>query len=88
MAGAKLSAKRRPGPESSGICTARALRHVATTAMASARRASPSHVVSHPAALGCSAATTAAPSAVPPMARRPHPETAVNHAARSMVSRI
>src|ERR671939_697904 len=27
MAGAKLSAKRRPGPESSGICTARALRH-------------------------------------------------------------
>ena len=56
--------------------------------MASATTASPNQVTSHSSRVGCRAARSAAASAVAPTATWPHPGTAVNEPARSIVWRM
>lgn len=53
-----------------------------------ARRPSASQTRSHAAGESCLAASDAAASAVTPIIRYPHPETAVNATDRSIVSRM
>ena len=88
MGGRTLRPKRRPGPERIGSLTAYALRTIVEPPIARATTASPSHVASHSSTLVCRAATRAAASAVTPTATCPHPGTAVNDPARSMVWRM
>jgi len=64
------------------------LRTIVHPPIASATMASPSQVASHSSGVGCRAATNAAASAVAPTAIWPHPGTAVNDPARSIVWRM
>src|ERR1700759_1072546 len=81
--GAKLYAKRRPGPEKIAVPALRALEKVVQTAMQIAIAASAIQVVSQASGVGWRDAIAAAPSAVMPMATPPQPGTAVKELARS-----
>ena len=78
----------RPGLENSGVCTLRAFQKAADAPTANAHRASNPHTATHHTTCARSEATTAAPKAVIPIITPPHPGTAVNEAALSMVSRM
>ena len=66
----------------------RAFRAMAKAPITAASAASASHIWSQAARVGCIAARPAIASAVTPMATPPHPGTAVNDVARSIVSRM
>jgi hypothetical protein len=78
----------RPGCDSTGIAAARAFLRIVQPAMTSDAAASVSHTASHASVVFCCEATSAAKSAVSPMASCPRPGTAVNEEARSIVSRM
>src|SRR5580698_3191213 len=86
--GAKLKTNRRAGAENNGPFAALALRLIASTASTMANAASSSQVASQRSSVGCRLAMAAAASALMPMATPPHPGTAVNEPARSIVSRM
>src|SRR5271163_1921580 len=88
IGGAKLKRNLRPGPEKSAEFARCALVAAAGAAMATATKASTSQTASHARGEVWRAAKKAAASAVIPMATPPHPGTAVNSAALSMVSRM
>src|SRR5213594_681723 len=88
IGGRNLNPKRRPGPERIGSFTAYAFRTMAEPPIVSATSASPSHARSHSSGVRCRAARKAAASAVAPTATWPHPGTAVNDPARSIVCRM
>src|ERR1700716_4134713 len=88
IGGAKLRRNFRPGPEKSLELARCALVAAAGAAMATAINASTSHTPNQARGVVCMAATLAATTAVIPIATPPHPGTAVNSAADSMVSRM
>src|SRR5687767_5336571 len=88
IGGTKLVANLRPGPERSGMRAARALRPIAHPEMTTESSASPSQMASHSVKEARLAANAAAPMADAPTATMPHPDTAVNAPARSIVSRM
>ncbi len=88
MGGDRPSTNFRPGLDSRGVCTFRAFQKIADAPTAKAHRASNPHTPTHHSTCGRSAATAAAAKAVIPIVTPPHPGTAVNEAALSMVSRM
>jgi hypothetical protein len=88
IGGAKLKANFLPGPENSDEFARRAFVAAAGAAIATATNTSASQTISQCLGVVCRAARPAAASAVMPIARPPHPGTAVNSAALSIVSRI
>jgi hypothetical protein len=88
MVGTKLRANLRAGPDTSGTRASRTFQVVVAMATPIASADSPSHTASHRSALPARAASQDAATAEAPMATWPHPETAVNDPARSIVSRM
>ncbi len=88
IGGVKLRRNLRPGPEKSLALARCALVAAEEAAMATATNASTSQTVSQARGDVWRDAAQAAPMAVNPMATPPQPGTAVNSAARSMVSRM
>src|SRR4029077_13023965 len=88
IGGVKLRRNLRPGPESSVALPRWALVAADDEAMATATKTSTSQTVSQARGDPCRDAIQAATMAVSPMATPPQPGTAVNSAARSMVSRM
>src|SRR5271163_3579968 len=88
IGGAKLSKNLRPGPDRRAEFARWALVAAAGAAIATATKASTSQTASQARGEDWRAATKAAASAVIPIATPPHPGTAVNSAAFSMVSRM
>src|SRR6476619_1460849 len=88
MGGDKLNTAFRPGPETSGMSTARAFRSMDQPAIKSEIAPSTSHTASHILELGWLAAIKLASNAVAPMVTSPQPDTPVKAVARSMVSRM
>src|SRR6476660_7719841 len=88
MGGAKLKTILRAGSDQSGICAARALRAIVYTEIATDRQASSNQTNTQRVGLDVAAASAAAPSAVAPITIVPQPDTAVNVAAASIVSRM
>src|SRR6266404_502069 len=88
IGGEKLNRNLRPGPERRAPLARWALVAAVDAAMATATKASTSHTVSQARGEGWREAIKAAAMAVKPIATPPHPGTAVNSAARSMVSRM
>ena len=86
--GRKLRLKRRPGPEKIGSFAARAFRTIDHPPSTTASRHSTAQVAVQAKRVGCRAATSAATAAVHPIATCPHPGTAVNDPARSIVARM
>ncbi len=86
--GASPRATLRAGPENSGRPRRFAFHVQVSSAIAMARSPSPSHTRSHANELSCRPASVAAASAVTPIRTCPHPDTAVNAADRSIVSRM
>ena len=78
----------RPGPDINGMPANRALRAMPARAVRKESDAAPSHVAIHRSGVGWIRAIEAAVSAIRPMATPAHPETAVNDAERSIVSRM
>lgn len=88
IAGAKASTSFCPGPDSSGTLAERALCDVANAEMPPATAASTIQTATHRCGVGWTAAISAASTALAPMTISPQPDTAVNVAARSIVSRM
>src|SRR3954468_14863095 len=88
MGGAKLNTIFRAGSDHSFTCETRALRTMAYIERARDRQSPASQMNIQRALLLVAAERPAAPIAVMPMSTVPHPETAVNVAAASMVSRM
>src|SRR5579871_5074668 len=88
MGGKKLRANLRPGPENNGIPARRALRRMVHIATEKASTASMSQTAIQRPKLGCTSATSAASSAVMPIAAVPQPGTAVKELEFSMVRRM
>ncbi len=86
--GEKLSAKRRPGPENRETLAAPLLSFIAHSEIASATPASAIHTATQRPCSGWTAASAAAASALTPTPTIPHPGTAVNDPASSMVLRM
>src|SRR5437868_8773585 len=86
--GAKPSATFRAGPENSGNPRRFAFQVQASNPITTATMPSASQTRNQEKAETCRAANTAAPNAVTPERTCPHPETAVNAEARSIVSRM
>src|SRR5688572_11770106 len=81
-------AKRRPGPESSGTPSARDFRAIMNADTAKEMPAAASQMLSHIPGVDAPEASAAAPSATKPMPTPPNPDTWVNAADRSIVSRM
>ena len=91
IGGTKLAANLRPGAENSGMPARCALRRIVHNAIPRATAASASHTDNHRGEPGMARNTTHivdVARAVTPIATMPHPGTAVNDAALSMVRRI
>src|SRR4029077_17409940 len=88
IGGAKLNTNFLPGPVNSDEFARRALVAAAGAAIATATNTSASQTASQARGVAWRAASHAAASAVMPTATPPQPGTAVNSAARSMVSRM
>ncbi len=88
MGGTKLKANLRAGDDHNSRPAARAFCCIAINPIKMATAPSTSQVASHAFSEVCHWATTAAATAVIPMVMPPHPGTAVNAPARSMVSRM
>ena len=88
IGGEKLSTNFLPGPDSSGIFAARAFRTIAHIIMSGDRNADASQMFSAPVAVSRVAAATETISASTPIATIPHPDTAVNEPAASIVLRM
>src|SRR3979490_3183808 len=88
IGGVKLNRNLRPAPESNLALPRCALVAAEDAAIATATKASTSQTVSQARGDDWRDAIHAAPMAVNPIATPPHPGTAVNSAARSMVSRM
>src|SRR6202030_893950 len=88
IGGAKLKRNFRPGPEKSFALARWALVAAAGAAIVTAMTASTSQTPNHARGVVCREAIPAAITAVIPIATPPHPGTAVNSAADSIVSRM
>src|SRR3974390_2061070 len=88
MGGAKLKTHFRPGPEKREELARRALVAAAGATRAPATKAAASQTATHARGVAWRDASSAAASAVRPMVTPPQPGTAVNSAARSLVSRM
>src|SRR5687768_3414183 len=89
IGGAKLDANLRPGPDRRGIPAACALSAIPARAITNEKAAATIQTPIHPAGVPVSdRANQAAALATTPIATPAHPDTAVNDAERSIVSRM
>src|SRR6185437_1699014 len=86
--GAKPNTNFRSGGDTTGCRAALAFHADAASPTTIDSKASPSHMPTQRPGVGCRWASTPAATAVTPMTTSPHPDTAVNDVALSMVSRM